>query len=96
MAKKLNIESESKPKLPASTIASPKRTSSTRSKALVNTSSAPAETTQASSVQTRPSQEEIARLAYFLWEARGRANGSAVEDWLRAEQEFHRRQQIAQ
>jgi hypothetical protein len=33
-------------------------------------------------------QGEIARLAYFLWEARGGVGGSPEEDWLRAEQEI--------
>jgi len=32
--------------------------------------------------------EEIARLAYSYWEARGCQGGSADEDWLRAEQEL--------
>jgi hypothetical protein len=32
--------------------------------------------------------EDIARLAYALWEARGCAGGSPEEDWLRAEQEL--------
>jgi hypothetical protein len=27
-------------------------------------------------------------LAYSYWEARGRAGGSALEDWLRAEREL--------
>jgi hypothetical protein len=31
---------------------------------------------------------EIARLAYSYWEARGCTNGSAEEDWVRAEQEM--------
>jgi hypothetical protein len=31
---------------------------------------------------------EIARLAHSFWEARGRTDGSAVEDWLRAEREL--------
>lgn len=31
---------------------------------------------------------EIARLAHSFWEARGRMDGSAVEDWLRAEREL--------
>src|ERR1700722_585776 len=34
------------------------------------------------------SREEIARLAYSYWEARGRPHGSAAEDWLRAEREL--------
>ena len=32
--------------------------------------------------------EEIARLAYSYWEARGCQGGSSEEDWLRAEQEL--------
>jgi len=35
--------------------------------------------------------EEIARLAYSYWEARGCPGGSAQEDWLRAEQELQSR-----
>jgi hypothetical protein len=35
-----------------------------------------------------PSQDEIARLAYSYWEARGYAGGSSEEDWLRAEREL--------
>jgi len=36
----------------------------------------------------RPTHDEIARLAYAYWEARGCQGGSAVEDWLRAEREL--------
>jgi DUF2934 family protein len=32
--------------------------------------------------------EEIARLAYAYWEARGREGGSPEEDWFRAEREL--------
>lgn len=32
--------------------------------------------------------DQIAKLAYFLWEARGGNGGSAEEDWYRAEQEI--------
>jgi hypothetical protein len=35
-----------------------------------------------------PSREEVARLAYLYWEARGCQGGSPEEDWLRAEQEL--------
>jgi hypothetical protein len=38
-----------------------------------------------------PSQDDIAVLAYFYWEARGCPDGSAEEDWLRAEQELFER-----
>jgi len=35
-----------------------------------------------------PTHEEIAKLAYSYWEARARREGSALEDWLRAEREL--------
>jgi hypothetical protein len=38
-----------------------------------------------------PTHEEIARLAYSYWEARGCRGGSPVEDWLRAEREIQQR-----
>ena len=33
----------------------------------------------------RPTHDEIERMAYSFWEMRGRNNGSAEEDWHRAE-----------
>ena len=36
----------------------------------------------------RPEHEQIAALAYALWQARGCPEGSPDEDWLRAEQEL--------
>jgi hypothetical protein len=35
-----------------------------------------------------PAYEDIARLAYTYWEARGCQGGSPEQDWLRAEQEL--------
>ena len=35
-----------------------------------------------------PTREEIAQLAYYFYELRGRQNGHDLEDWLRAEQEL--------
>jgi hypothetical protein len=35
--------------------------------------------------------DEIARLAYSYWEARGRHGGSSAEDWDRAERELNAR-----
>ena len=35
--------------------------------------------------------EDIARLAYSYWQARGSKDGSAEEDWLRAERELRQR-----
>ena len=37
-----------------------------------------------------PTHDEIAQLAFSLYEARGRQDGHDVEDWLRAEQELLR------
>lgn len=39
---------------------------------------------------TMPSREEIERLARSYWAARGYQDGSAEQDWLRAEQELLR------
>jgi hypothetical protein len=41
----------------------------------------------------RPSRDEIARLAYRFYEARGRCEGKDVDDWLCAEQELARHYQ---
>ena len=40
--------------------------------------------------QPRPTKGEIARLAYHLYEARGRGDGHDVDDWVRAERELTR------
>ncbi len=37
-----------------------------------------------------PTHNEIAQLAYSLYESRGRQEGHQIEDWLRAEQELVR------
>lgn len=47
-------------------------------------------------VETPDLREEIAKMAYTLWESRGRQNGSPVEDWLQAEQEVLRRFQTTE
>ena len=39
-------------------------------------------------IVTQPSREEVARLAYSYWEARGCQGGSPAEEWLRAESEI--------
>ena len=38
----------------------------------------------------RPSPDEIARLAYQLYETRGRQDGQDLDDWLAAERELRR------
>ena len=42
-----------------------------------------------------PSNDDVARLAYSYWEARGYQGGSAEEDWLRAVQELRVRSAAA-
>jgi len=44
--------------------------------------------TAATAAVCEPSQDEIARLAYSYWEARGYRGGSSEEDWLRAQREL--------
>jgi hypothetical protein len=38
----------------------------------------------------RPSRDEIARLAYYFYETRGRPHGHDVDDWLSAQRELTR------
>jgi hypothetical protein len=45
----------------------------------------PAEPDAGSREWRRPTHEEIARLAYSYWDARGCWGGSPLEDWFRAE-----------
>jgi hypothetical protein len=59
-----------------------RRRESTRSKSKETTESA------ASSADTALARDEISRLAYLHWEARGGIGGSAEDDWYRAEQEI--------
>ena len=40
--------------------------------------------------QTSPTHDEIAQLAYSLYESRGRRDGHDLEDWLRAEEQLVR------
>ena len=43
---------------------------------------------------TAPSREQIAELAYFYWEARGRKDDMSWEDWFRAENDLKRRGEL--
>ncbi|HLJ18394.1 MAG TPA: DUF2934 domain-containing protein [Bryobacteraceae bacterium] len=43
-------------------------------------------------VEEADRSNEIALLAYALWEDRGRMDGSALDDWLLAEQEWEAKQ----
>lgn len=53
------------------------------------------ETVSRPSMTPHPSQEEIARLAFLFWEARGCQGGSPEEDWLRAEEQLSQRASAA-
>jgi hypothetical protein len=39
-------------------------------------------------ISSKPTREEIERLAKTYWAARGRLDGYAEQDWLRAEKEL--------
>ena len=43
--------------------------------------------TSVESAEPQPLQEQIASLAYALWQQRGSPVSSSEEDWFRAEQE---------
>jgi len=49
---------------------------------------APAVTAPAVTAPVLNPHDEIARIAYGFWEARGREHGYHEQDWLRAEQEY--------
>ena len=49
------------------------------------TKPAPASQTPVPSIESHPLQEEIAALAYSLWQARGCPEGVPEEDWFNAE-----------
>jgi hypothetical protein len=52
----------------------------------------PVETPSSMSAAPRPDgdpREEIARIAYGYWQARGCTGGNPLEDWVRAENEYY-------
>lgn len=48
----------------------------------------PGSAAEVSASRARPSHEEVARLAYSYWEARGGQGGSSWQDWFDAEREL--------
>jgi hypothetical protein len=63
---------------------------------------APKKTEQTASARVKPTRRakdtsrtvsdvEISRLAYQIYEARGRTDGSQLDDWLQAEQQLSQR-----
>jgi hypothetical protein len=71
---------------PARRKASSKRTAHSVEVTKVTESSVVAEPSAVTVAE--PAYEEIAKLAYSYWGARGCTGGSPEEDWLRAEQEL--------
>ncbi len=80
-------------------VAKPAKTTRKKSVTATAPEIAPVETTPAAAVPPAKVQEvdlnryeeEIARLAYHLWEQRGFAHGYHEEDWYRAQEEIKRR-----
>lgn len=66
---------EKKPRAPRKTAAAPAATRRKTVTPMLETFAA----------ESPVSPDEIARLAYSLWEQRGRVDGSADEDWFAAE-----------
>jgi hypothetical protein len=100
MARKSNPEKEkaasglvpAKPRR-STTAARPRRSTAAAKKPVPPVGESETETVLAvsaseSSHGMEPSREAIARLAYLYWLDRGGQQGSAEEDWLRAEQEL--------
>lgn len=51
---------------------------------------------QPSPTEEHPHQDEVARRAYELYEARGAEPGHELQDWLEAEQEVNSHRQLIQ
>lgn len=60
------------------------------SKPLIRHAGSPRSVAPTYPVERAMTEYEIEVLAYSLWEARGRPDGSSQEDWLNAEAELHR------
>jgi hypothetical protein len=100
MNRKQNPDKDIVPSASAAAAARTRRPASQRTKPSTAVSENPPAVSRSSemspgsaayAVEQQLSHEEIARLAYSLWEARGCPLGNSEEDWLRAEQELRRR-----
>ena len=58
------------------------------------TKTAPASQTPVPSIESRPTQEQIAALAYTLWQARGCPEGMPDEDWFNAEKALNAKAEV--
>jgi len=85
MAKKQAVAKETAVVAPPARAANPKtpRVKAAQHSKNVHTDTAP-------SITENP-HEAIARIAYSYWESRGYQDGTAIEDWVRAEHEYRQR-----
>ncbi|MGO9895488.1 MAG: DUF2934 domain-containing protein [Bryobacteraceae bacterium] len=91
MPKKNNVEKDLVSAAAASTPARRRLFANRNKHAAVEQTSTPARTTESTRIAIEPSREEIAKLAFLYWEARGCQGGSEEADWLRAELELRSR-----
>jgi len=91
MPKKSTAENELVAAAAASAPARRRPAASRKKHAAAEQESTETKTSASTSIAIEPSREEIAKLAYLYWEARGCQGGSEEEDWLRAERELRSR-----
>jgi guanyl-specific ribonuclease Sa len=87
MAKKQAIANDTA----AATSARAAKPNTPRVKAAQHSKTVSTEPAISAAANPEKAREIIAEIAYGLWEARGCQNGAALEDWLRAEQEYRQR-----
>ena len=89
MPKKNNVEKELVSAAAAAPAPARRRPAASRKlRAAVEQVTAEVKPAQPTRIAIKPSHEEIAKLAYFYWEARGCQIGTGEEDWTRAEREL--------
>jgi hypothetical protein len=90
MTKKTNVEKDLVSAAAAPARARRRPAASSKKHVAVEQAGSETKSAKSTSIAREPSREEIARLAFLYWEARGHQSGCAEEDWLRAEQELRR------
>ena len=88
MAKKSNVEKELVSAAAAPARVRKRPAASGKKHSAAEPASAETKTVKPTRAGLEPSREEIAKLAFLYWEARGCQGGSPEEDWLRAEREL--------
>lgn len=91
MAKKTNVEKDLVTTAAVPARARRRPAASSKKHAAAEQASTETKAVESTSNAIMPVHEEIAKLAFFYWQARGCQGGCAEEDWLRAEAELRRR-----